>query len=483
MAVSFSAASLASQRTTAAAPSLTARVANSLPSPMAAPVTKTLSPLTDCIMALPRGVFGEPVVLSVLPQQVRGSGGPKCGGWTIFGTSEHGRCLRFPRVSVLWSASANKPIGKLSKFMTAAATSALESRVGHYYQVDGTYQVGREKVREYARAVQDKHPAHWDPGAAAELGYSGVVAPLTFTSVPGMMANREMFESVVVGYDTYVQTEEVFEQHRPIVAGDELRVDVELSSVRRIAGRDLITVTNTFTDSAGERVHTLHTTVVGVTADDVDPAIKTIVQNAMMHDAYQLPIGKSESAYQKTVRPDAEIRIADGGTTRTPGTPDFDDVKVGDELSVHHARLSRGDLVNYSGVAGDANPIHWDEDIAKAGGPAGCDRPWDAHHGSGCRIRLGMVGRPRCGYPLRGAAVPARDRVGCRGRRHRVERPDQVAGPGDPHRCRPCRGEVRWPKDLRLGDVERPLPLMRLDQATGRERTPENLTAVLTGAR
>ncbi|ORA85581.1 MaoC family dehydratase N-terminal domain-containing protein [Mycobacterium malmoense] len=253
--------------------------------------------------------------------------------------------------------------------MTAAAeASEIESRVGHYYQVDDTYQVGREKVREYARAVQDKHPAHWDPAAAAELGYSGVVAPLTFTSIPGMMANREMFESVVVGYDTYLQTEEVFEQHRPIVAGDELHVDVELSSVRRIAGRDLITVTNTFTDSAGERVHTLHTTVVGVTADDVDPAIKATVQNAMMHDAYALPIGKSESTYQKTVRPDGEIRIADGGTTRMPGTPDFDDVKVGDELSVHHARLSRGDLVNYSGVAGDANPIHWDEQIAKAAG-------------------------------------------------------------------------------------------------------------------
>ena len=49
----------------------------------------------------------------------------------------------------------------------------IESRVGHYYQMDGTYLVGREKVREYARAVQDYHPAHWDVDAAAELGYSG----------------------------------------------------------------------------------------------------------------------------------------------------------------------------------------------------------------------------------------------------------------------------------------------------------------------
>ncbi|MGE2690551.1 fused (3R)-hydroxyacyl-ACP dehydratase subunits HadA/HadB [Mycolicibacterium pulveris] len=251
---------------------------------------------------------------------------------------------------------------------TAAESSALEARVGHYYQMDDTYLVGREKVREYARAVQDYHPAHWDVGAAAELGYSGLVAPLTFTSAPGMSCNRAMFERVVVGYDTYLQTEEVFEQHRPIVAGDELKVDVELTSVRRIAGRDMITVTNTFTDTAGERVHTLHTTVVGVTAEDLNPEVKTAVQKAMMHDVDFSGVSTLDSEYQKTVRPEGEIRIAEAGMTRTPGTPSFDDVAVGDELPLRHTRLSRGDLVNYAGVAGDANPIHWDEEIAKLAG-------------------------------------------------------------------------------------------------------------------
>ncbi len=253
--------------------------------------------------------------------------------------------------------------------MTAAAeTSTLESRVGHYYQMDDTYLVGREKLREFARAVQGYHRAHWDIAAAAELGYSGLVAPLTFTSAPAMACNQRMFESVVVGYDMYLQTEEVFEQHRPIVEGDELRIDVELSSVRRVAGRDLITVTNTFTDAAGERVHTLHTTVVGVTAEDVDPAIRPAVQSVMMHDVNMLGAEESGAPYQKTVRPEGSVRIADAGTTRTPASPSFDDVKVGDELPVHHARLSRGDLVNYAGVAGDANPLHWDENIAKLAG-------------------------------------------------------------------------------------------------------------------
>ena len=250
---------------------------------------------------------------------------------------------------------------------TTAETSPLEARVGHWYRMDGTYLVGREKVREYARAVQDYHPVHWDVAAAAELGDPDLVAPLTFTSTPGMTCNRRMFEEIVVGYDTYMQTEEVFEQHRPIVAGDELTVDVELTSVRRIAGRDLITVTNTFTDTAGERVHTLHTTVVGVTAEDVDPAIKSAVANAMMHDVNIMAVGQVDAAYEKEVRPDGEVRIAED-TSRTPATPSFDDLAVGDELPVHHTRLSRGDLVNYAGVAGDANPIHWDEDIAKLAG-------------------------------------------------------------------------------------------------------------------
>ncbi|MBU3748889.1 MAG: (R)-hydratase [Mycobacterium sp.] len=252
--------------------------------------------------------------------------------------------------------------------MTAASeTPALEARVGHYYEMDGTYLVGREKVREYARAVQDYHPAHWDLAAAADLGYPGLVAPLTFTSTPGMSCNRRMFESVVVGYDTYMQTEEVFEQHRPIVAGDELKIDVELTSVRRIAGRDLITVTNTFTDAAGERVHTLHTTVVGVTAEDINPGVKAAVQKAMMHDVDIMSIDAAGADYEKTVRPDSEVRIA-ADTERFLGTPSFDDLAVGDELPVHHTRLSRGDLVNYAGVAGDANPIHWDEGIAKLAG-------------------------------------------------------------------------------------------------------------------
>ncbi|WP_280306248.1 fused (3R)-hydroxyacyl-ACP dehydratase subunits HadA/HadB [Nocardia neocaledoniensis] len=246
----------------------------------------------------------------------------------------------------------------------------IASKVGHYYRVDDVYEVGREKVREYARAVQDFHPAHWDDDAATALGYRGLVAPLTFTSIPAMAANRALFESVVTGYDMFVQTEQVFEQHKPIVAGDRLVVDVELSSVRRIAGKDLITVTNTFADESGETVHVMHTTVVGITGDGVDPAITAAVENVMVHGVKVF--GNGDAATEETetpLRPEGELRLSAEGSTRVPGTTlSFEELTVGAELPIRQARLSRGDLVNYAGVSGDGNPIHWDAAIAELAG-------------------------------------------------------------------------------------------------------------------
>ncbi|MCH5645667.1 MULTISPECIES: fused (3R)-hydroxyacyl-ACP dehydratase subunits HadA/HadB [unclassified Gordonia (in: high G+C Gram-positive bacteria)] len=251
---------------------------------------------------------------------------------------------------------------------TASEVSALGERVGHYYEADHTYQVGREKVREYARAVQDYGPAHWDAEAAAALGGTGLFAPLTFTSIPAMAANRKLLEEVVVGYDTYVQTEQVFEQHRPIVVGDELQTDVELSSVRTVAGREMITITNTFVDTSGETVHTMHTTVVGVTADEVDPELTGAVSKVMMHDVDIMANQASTIDYVKTERVGDPAPRSELGRTRTVGSLNFDDLSVGDQLPVHHTGLTRGDLVNYAGVAGDANPIHWDEKIANLAG-------------------------------------------------------------------------------------------------------------------
>ena len=58
-----------------------------------------------------------------------------------------------------------------------------EKIVGRHFRYPDHYRVEREKVREYAGAVKNTDPACFSDEAAAELGYAGVVSPLTM-SVP-----------------------------------------------------------------------------------------------------------------------------------------------------------------------------------------------------------------------------------------------------------------------------------------------------------
>jgi acyl dehydratase len=43
----------------------------------------------------------------------------------------------------------------------------------------------------------------------------------------------------------------------------------------------------------------------------------------------------------------------------------FNSVTLGELLPEKTMSLTRQDLINYAGVSGDLNPIHWDDDIAR----------------------------------------------------------------------------------------------------------------------
>ncbi len=60
---------------------------------------------------------------------------------------------------------------------TEERAARAERLVGYSYRMPDFYEVGREKVREYATAVQNAHPAHYDEQAARDLGHSALVAP------------------------------------------------------------------------------------------------------------------------------------------------------------------------------------------------------------------------------------------------------------------------------------------------------------------
>ncbi|WP_067841632.1 fused (3R)-hydroxyacyl-ACP dehydratase subunits HadA/HadB [Nocardia lijiangensis] len=278
------------------------------------------------------------------------------------------------------------------------ATFDVAGLVGHRYRADDYYEVGREKIREYARAVQDFHPAHWSEDAAGDLGYAGLVAPTTFISTAAMLANRKLFETVIRGYDVFVQTDQVFEMYKPVLTGDRLTSDVELSAVRRIAGKDLLTITNTFTDQTGEVVQIMHTTVIGITGEDVAAGIGEAIERVVMHGIDMTSrTAASAAPAHNAADPVSETGPCLSSTSRTRiprTTVRFEDIAVGDELPARVVRLTRGDLVNYAGVSGDANPIHWHEGVAALAGLPGVIAHGMLTMGLGAGFVTGWLGDP-----------------------------------------------------------------------------------------
>ncbi|MFD1814947.1 (3R)-hydroxyacyl-ACP dehydratase subunit HadA [Rhodococcus gannanensis] len=137
--------------------------------------------------------------------------------------------------------------------------------VGLHHRFSDYYEVGREKVREYARAVKDDHASHLDEAAAAELGHDSLVAPLTFISVFGFLAQEEFFESLGLELDlsNILHTDQRLVFHRPMKVGDRLYCDVFVDSFRVMGGSDIIVTRNDITDEAGEPVLTTYTTLMG----------------------------------------------------------------------------------------------------------------------------------------------------------------------------------------------------------------------------
>ena len=55
-----------------------------------------------------------------------------------------------------------------------------QSFVGRTYPPTPAYEVGREKIREFADAIGDPNPVYRDPAVAQDLGHRDVLAPPTF---------------------------------------------------------------------------------------------------------------------------------------------------------------------------------------------------------------------------------------------------------------------------------------------------------------
>jgi acyl dehydratase len=140
-----------------------------------------------------------------------------------------------------------------------------QSFVGRTYPPTAPYQVGREKIREFATAVGATDPLHFDPEAAKAAGYPDVVAPPTFPIVLTMAALKVIVldPDLGVDYSRVVHGDQRFSYQRPVVAGDELVVVNHIEEIMTRAGNDFLTTRQEVRTTADELVATVwHKTVV-----------------------------------------------------------------------------------------------------------------------------------------------------------------------------------------------------------------------------
>ena len=143
-----------------------------------------------------------------------------------------------------------------------------QSLIGSHYRASDYFEVGREKIREFAAAVQDDHPAHFSETDAVEAGYESLLAPITFLAVAGRRVQLEIFTkfSIPINIARVMHRDQKFVFHRPIQAHDRLYFDTYLDSVIESHGAVITEIRSEVTDAEGKPVVTSVVTMLGEAA-------------------------------------------------------------------------------------------------------------------------------------------------------------------------------------------------------------------------
>jgi acyl dehydratase len=120
------------------------------------------------------------------------------------------------------------------------------------------YAVGREKIREYARAVGETNPLHLDPEAARAAGHADVVAPPMFAVVYSAPAMGPAIFDPEVGMDfaRMVHGGQEFVWGPLVVAGDEITTTPRVKEIHERGGMAFYVFETESVNQDGETVCT-----------------------------------------------------------------------------------------------------------------------------------------------------------------------------------------------------------------------------------
>jgi len=126
------------------------------------------------------------------------------------------------------------------------------SKIGKTYP-PADYEVGREKIREYANAVGESNPVYHDRQAAREAGFRDVVAPPMFAVVYSARAMGPAILDPDLGINLMMMLHggQEFVWSEPVCAGDTITTTATVKDLYEKGGREYYVFESVSTNQDG----------------------------------------------------------------------------------------------------------------------------------------------------------------------------------------------------------------------------------------
>ena len=118
------------------------------------------------------------------------------------------------------------------------------------------YEVGREKIREYANAVGETNPVYFDRQAAKDAGFRDVAAPPMFAVVysAGSVGPPIFDPEVGIDFMRMVHGGQEFEWSEPVCAGDTITTTTTFKDFSEKDGRKFYVFESVSQNQEGQEV-------------------------------------------------------------------------------------------------------------------------------------------------------------------------------------------------------------------------------------
>jgi acyl dehydratase len=118
------------------------------------------------------------------------------------------------------------------------------------------YEVGKEKIREYAHAVGEDNPVYFDRQAAKEAGFRDIPAPPMFAVVysAGSVGPAVLDPEVGINFVMMVHGGQEFVWSEPVCAGDTISTETRVADIHEKDGRGYYVFESVSTNQEGQEV-------------------------------------------------------------------------------------------------------------------------------------------------------------------------------------------------------------------------------------